>query len=416
MKNYSKRNFLKTIGSFGVSLVGANLPIWASNNLAYAASSFASYNLQEKDENNLMLLEGFKSRVVAITGEKPSKNSNYKWHKFPDGGAVFPTKSGGWIYVSNSEVFKHNKGGVGTLVFDKNSNIINAYSICSKTTGNCAGGPTPWNTWLTCEEINEGFVLECDPSGKKKPIKYKSLGMFRHEAASVDPKTFNIYMTEDQEEGGFYRFIPEKESKKKANYKKGILQVANINNSKVEWINVPEPQANPKVKKGNETKHIPVLMKRGNNSKIKYFIFNRGEGSWYYQGKIFFATTGDDSIWVYSIGDEKIEKFYKGDGALKHPDNVTVSKNGLILAAEDSDDMEIVAISQKTKKTFPLLRIVGQKGSEITGPAFDPSGSRLYFSSQRGKTKVKKTIKGKIYEFARSGITYEVTGPFAKLF
>ena len=145
MKNYSKRNFLKTISSFGVFLVGANLPIWASNNLAYASSSFTSYNLQEKDENDLMLLEGFKSRVVAITGEKPSKNSNYKWHKFPDGGAVFPTKSGGWIYVSNSEVFKHNKGGVGTLVFDKNSNIINAYSICSKTTGNCAGGHTPWN-------------------------------------------------------------------------------------------------------------------------------------------------------------------------------------------------------------------------------------------------------------------------------
>ena len=178
--------------------------------------------------------------------------------------------------------------------------------------------------------------------------------------------------------------------------------------------NAMKTKANPKVKKANETNHIPVLMKRGNNSKIKYFIFNRGEGSWYYQGKIFFATTGDDSIWVYSIGDEKIEKFYKGDGALKQPDNVTVSKNGLILAAEDSGDMEIVAISQKTKKTFPLLRIIGQEGSEITGPAFDPSGNRLYFSSQRGKIKVKKQTRGKIYEFVRSGITYEVTGPFEK--
>ena len=51
MKNYSKRNFLKTISSFGVFLVGANLPIWASNNLAYAASSFTSYNLQENVYN-----------------------------------------------------------------------------------------------------------------------------------------------------------------------------------------------------------------------------------------------------------------------------------------------------------------------------------------------------------------------------
>ena len=153
-------------------------------------------------------------------------------------------------------------------------------------------------------------------------------------------------------------------------------------------------------------------MKRGNNSKIKYSIFNRGEGSYYYQGKIFFATHGDNSIWVYSISDETLVKFYNGDGVLAKPDSITVSKNGPILAADDSGDMEIVAISQKTKKTFSLLRIVGQKGSEITGPAFDPSGSRLYFSSQRGKIKVKKQSKGKIYEFARSGITYEVTGPF----
>ena len=101
MKNYSKRNFLKTISSFGVFLVGANLPIWASNNLAYAAFSFTSYNLQEKDENDLMLLEGFKSRVVAITGKRPlrkynyrpSRKSNYKWHRAPDGGAVFSTRS-----------------------------------------------------------------------------------------------------------------------------------------------------------------------------------------------------------------------------------------------------------------------------------------------------------------------------------
>ena len=409
MKNYSKRNFLKTISSFGVFLVGANLPIWASNNLAYAASSFTSYNLQEKDENDLMLLEGFKSRVVAITGKRPlrkynyrpSRKSNYKWHRAPDGGAVFSTRSGGWIYVSNLEVFENNRGSVGALVFDKNSNIVNAYSICSKTTGNCAGGPTPWNTWLTCEEIDEGFVLECDPSGNKKPIKHKSLGMFRHEAASVDPKTFNVYMTEDQKKGGFYRFIPKKKSKNKANYKKGILQVANIKDDKVEWLNVPEPQANPKIKKGKETKHIPVLMKRGKNSKIKYTIFNRGEGAWYHEGKIFFATTGDNSIWAYDISGEKLVKFYKGDGALAKPDSITVSKKGLILAADDSGDMEIVAISQKTKKTFSLLRIVGHKGSEITGPAFNPSGKRLYFNSQRGKKN-------------QRGITYEVTGPFEK--
>ena len=179
------------------------------------------------------------------------------------------------------------------------------------------------------------------------------------------------------------------------------MQVANIKNDKVEWLNVVEPQVKPEIKRGNKTKYISALMKRGKNSKIKYTIFNRGEGAWYHEGKIFFATTGDNSIWVYDISGEKFKIIYKGDGVLTEPDNVTVSKNGLILVAEDAGNMEIVAISQKTKNVFPLIRIVGHKGSEITGPAFDPSGKRLYFNSQRGKKN-------------QRGITYEVTGPFEK--
>ena len=45
------------------------------------------------------------------------------------------------------------------------------------------------------------------------------------------------------------------------------------------------------------------------------------------------------------------------------------------------------------------MRITGQSGTEVAGPCFDPSGTRLYFSSQRGVD-------------AEHGITYEVSGPF----
>ena len=83
---------------------------------------------------------------------------------------------------------------------------------------------------------------------------------------------------------------------------------------------------------------------------------------------------------------------------------MTVSNSGLVMAAEDGDNMEICGISNIKNKAFPILRIVGHKNSEITGPAFDPSGTRLYFSSQRGKN-----------GSSASGITYEVTGPFKEL-
>ena len=95
MKNKSKREFLKSIGSAGVFLAGANLPVWAINTSANAATSGSSYKLLKPDQNGLMLIEGFTSRVVAITDKKPFSGSSYKWHREPDGGATFPTEDGG---------------------------------------------------------------------------------------------------------------------------------------------------------------------------------------------------------------------------------------------------------------------------------------------------------------------------------
>ena len=394
MKNKSKREFLKSIGSAGVFLAGANLPVWAINTSASAATSDSSYKLLKPDQNGLMLMKGFTSRAVAITGKKPFSGSSYKWHRYPDGGATFPTEDGGWIYVSNSE---SELGGVGAIRFNSKAEIVKSYSICNGTSINCAGGPTPWNTWLTCEEYKTGSTWECDPYGERKPIKLPSLGMFCHEAAAVDPKTSIIYLTEDTEKkSGFYRFVPEKKINAMGELLdvKGKFQVMEIESGdNVKWNDVNDPVA----KKGSWN-----LMKRKPNKKIKYKEFDRGEGAWYYDGKVHFATTATHEIWTYDIANETCKVLYKGEGQLKDPDNVVVSNTGLVMAAEDNDNMEICGISNKTNKAFPIVKVVGHKKSEITGPAFDPSGTRLYFSSQRGKN-------------GFNGITYEVTGPFDKL-
>ncbi|MEU9629677.1 alkaline phosphatase PhoX [Streptomyces luteogriseus] len=341
--------------------------------------------LGSPDTNGIRLPAGFTSRVIARSGQRVGTTS-YTWHNAPDGGACYADGTG-WIYVSNSEI--NPSGGASAVRFSSTGAITAAYRILSSTRQNCAGGKTPWNTWLSCEEVSLGYVYETDPWGTNAAVQRAAMGRFKHEAAAADPVRRVIYLTEDETNGRFYRFVPTTWG----NLSSGRLQVmvaGSATSGSFTWTDIPDPDGSP-------------TATRSQVSASK--SFNGGEGCHYANDTVWFTTKGDNRVWQLNLLDNTYELAYddslvNGTAPLTGVDNITGTSSGDLFVAEDGGTMEICVITPDDV-VASFLRIDGQSASEITGPAFSPDGTRLYFSSQRGTS-----------GSSSAGITYEVTGPF----
>ena len=337
--------------------------------------------LGSPDGNGIRLPAGFSSREIA-RGLAPVAGTAYVWHIFSDGQATYSTADGGWILVSNSEV-PGSAGGASAIRFGPDGEISDAYQILSGTDTNCAGGSTPWGTWLSCEEADRGRVWECDPTGQKEAVPHAALGVFTHEAVCVDPDGKRLYLSEDEGDGGLYRFTPESYP----DLSRGLLEVAVVSDSgSVAWRAVPDPSAATTPTR----KQLPPMTK-----------FRRGEGIWFDSGIVYLATTSDSRIHAYDTLMETIEVLYDGEdtkGPLRDVDNVTVSRSGDLFVCEDADDLNVCLISPE-REVAEFLQLTGSQHTEgeVCGAIFDPSGTRFYFSSQRA---------------FGPGVIYEVTGPF----
>jgi uncharacterized protein len=368
------------------------------------------------DANGLRLPEGFESRVVA-QGLQPVDGTGYGWHIFSDGAATYRTGDGGWILVSNSELptpidlpfdpplGNPGEGGASAIRFESDGTIADAYRILSGTSSNCAGGLTPWGTWLSCEETDAGMVWECDPRGEREAVAHPEMGVFSHEAVCIDRRTGFAYLSEDDGEGCFYRFKP----RRRGDLSDGILQVATLGErGAVTWKRVPDPSAS-----GTATRDQVEGATR----------FQRGEGIWFDKGIVYLATTGDSRIWAYNTRRRRMRVLYDPERLRKPPltdvDNVTVHKqSGDLYVCEDNgapDAYDVGIISfprgRRGKRRRPVAarfaKLTGaqhgepgsEAASEVAGVCFNPRGDRMYFSSQRA---------------FGVGVIYEVRGPFRR--
>ncbi len=340
------------------------------------------------DLNGIRLPDRFSVRVVA-RGEQPVAGTGYRWHLASDGMATFPTEDGGWILVSNSETLD---GGASAIRFAPDGQIEDAYRILGGTLQNCSGGGTPWGTWLSCEEVEGGFVWECDPTGRHKAVKLPALGAFKHEAAAVDPRGKRVYLTEDLIDGGFYRFTPERWPDLSA----GLLEIATVDRQGgTSWTEVPDPAATT----------TPTRRQVRGSTRFK-----RGEGLWRDGGTVYVSTTADHRVHAYGIGRERFEVLYDGLASREAPllrvDQLTATRAGEIFVCEDLATDEIdIGVLERDGAVSRFLSVTGpeHERSELTGVTFDPSGGRMYFASQRA---------GGSEENVGPGAIYEISGPF----
>ncbi len=346
------------------------------------------------DANNIRLPAGFTSKRIATSGELVP-GTLYPWHHVPDGAATFATGDGGWIYVCNSEAPSALGGGASAIRFGADGEIESAYRVLAGSNLNCAGGPTPWGTWLSCEEHPNGYVWECDPTGILPGIPRPALGAYAHEAAAVDPVLGHVYLTEDEDDGCFYRFTPDT----KEDLTFGVLEVARWDTATgaVTWHEVPEPTSG---------------LRPARNQDHGGTRFDGGEGAWFdaVERTVYFTTKGDDRLWAYHVDAMLLEIFFNSRATPGSPlngvDNVTVSPGREIFVCEDhsSDPHQLVMLAPgEPTVVSPFLELVGHTGSELTGVCFNPAGDRMYVGSQRGTFNMPPV---------GIGMTYEITGPF----
>lgn len=421
----SKRLFMKRAGQSSAMLMlfaygGGKL--FAANNPISSKTKWDGMLL--KDPKALFdLPKDFSYKVIMSTGDVMTDGLKYGGR--PDGMGAFELKDGSVALVVNHETKNRDKhlelstayndsngrpysGGTSTIVLESDGlTLRRANRSLSGTIDNCAGGTTPWNTWISCEETyreNHGYAFEVDPEADslKGYKRLTHMGRFQREAITVDlndPKG-SVYQTEDDYSGLFYKFVPNKKNNLSGRGKLYALKIPGVENTSnkdglirvgdnfpVEWVRIKDPLA-----KSTKTKI--------QGKKIGASIFNGGEGIIFTNDKdmttnIFFTCkkggkAGLGQIWKYSPVNSEISLFYESDNAsnLWEGDNINITPWGDLIICEDNGSNACKLIGCTPNGTlYPLGRVAGNSSSEIAGICFSPDGKNMYLNIQdRGKT------------------------------
>jgi secreted PhoX family phosphatase len=447
----SRRAFLQTSAAFAAAFGGLR-NLLAAPSIGHAMPVSGYGPLVADPRGVLDLPKGFSYQVVSRTDDEMADGLLVP--DCPDGMATFAGPYGLTILLRNhelspeqpgafgAELDRFNKvdpaklydlgemktpatGGVTTVVYDTRlRQVVRQFMSLAGTIRNCAGGPTPWGSWITCEEAcdlpgfnseqqfwaerDHGYAFEVPATAiprlhKAEPL--RAMGRFRREAVAVDPDTGIVYQTEDVDNGLIYRFVPNVPGKlhlgghtqalavlgrDSLDTRNWAEQTVGVGDSfGVEWIDLSEIDS-----------PLDDLRLRGFESGAACFA--RGEGMWFAGGAIYFACTSGGKaqlgqLWRLTPGaqGDRLELFAEpnDERLVVNADNLTAAPWGDLIVCEDRDTDVVRLVGVTPEGGFYTLGHNHQK-TEFSGAVFSPDGTTLFVNLQH------------------AGMTLAITGPW----
>lgn len=390
----------------------------------------------------LALPAGFAYTIVSQAGKTRLDTGEFTAGKH-DGTGAFAGRGGGTALVNNHEIggppaeaefpVPHldglvydpgSAGGCTVIETDRDGGRQREFVGIAGTSTNCAGGVTPWGTWLTCEETetragqdgatrDHGYVFDVDPRdprANRNPRPIKALGRYSHEATCVDPRRGDIYLTEDASgpNGLIYRWRPPQD------YRQGKARLhalgatagtlAALAATDAAGRHVDDLSRATKVGTTYRVSWQPVPDRdaRETSTRAQFAVSDvtrarKLEGAWWGDGGAYIVSSfareespapHDGQIWFY---DPKravltlrarfgLNPDPSKEGAFDGPDNITVSPYGGVIVAEDGEGLQhLVGVTDRGEH-YPVAR--NEVDGEFTGPVFGQNRRILFANVQ----------------------------------
>jgi uncharacterized protein len=465
----SRRRFLRRSAAASAGLLVPNALDVLAARVAEAASRASlvarGYGPLERDPAGLLdLPEGFRYRALS-TARLGSENDPRFTQRMSngelvparhDGMAAFPGPRGITVLVRNHELAPGHRpavdpagwrrydrlgtGGTTTLWVDGERNLVRSFPSLAGTFRNCAGGPTPWGSWLSAEECvfmpgpadarkndprpdvaeRHGYMFEVDAraEGLVAPVPIKAMGRFYHEAVAVDPGTGLVYLTEDREDGLLYRYRPRAiegghraigdmrtgdlafggtlealriighpSARTQNRTGRGLAPGAGF---RVDWVRIPvvDPDLDSENEGLDRRPRAAPTSTRAQGFALGAAQFARNEGITVHQGSLYFCSTdggrrGAGQVWRLELAAGRLSLLLEPDdrALLDGPDNLTPAPNGDLVVCEDGQgDNFVVGITPQGR----LYRLAhnAYNDSEFAGACFAPDGRTLFVNMQ----------------------------------